>query len=170
MDRNTVKLRCCHTGEIILVEKKLIIHRHRNGELSRIGMYVALKDYYNNSRDVFARPRQYCVGPEIFFDRKGRIESIYVRGKPQSQPGVAHLNQCIWDSPVLWAKDFYANGRVRKTNFFGPQGKFTPSLAMITALKKEKLWDAVKQAVAVQPGEKLTPSLGQIGKISRQCR
>ena len=170
MDKNTIKVRCCHTGEIISVEKTLILHRHRNGQMSCIGTYVTLKDHYNSSRDVFARPRKYCVGPEIFFDGKGRIESIYVHGTPRSQPGVAHLNQCLWESPILWAKDFYANGRVKKNDFYGPQGKFTPSLVMIAALKKEKLWDAVKQAVAIQPGEKSMLSLRRIGKISRPSR
>jgi len=169
MDKNTLKVRCCNTGKTVLVEKQLIIHRHRNGQISRIGTYVILKDYYNTSRDVFARPRPYCVGPEIFFDRKGRVESIYVHDVPQSQSTIAHLNQCIWESPILWAKDFYANGRVKETNF-ALQGKFTPSLAMITALKKEKLWDAVKQAVARQPGEKPTHALRQKGKISGQSR
>ena len=169
MAKDTLKLRCCNTGGTIEVEKELIIHRHRNGQISRIGTYVTLKDYYNTSRDVFARARRHCVGPEIFFDIKGRIESIYVRGKPQSQSTVAHLNQCIWESPILWAKDFYANGRIRENNFFGPQGKFTPSLAMITALKKEKLWDAVKQAVTRQPGEKSTQPR-QIRKILEQSR
>ena len=170
MVKNTLKLRCCHTGDTICVEKKLIIHRHRNGQISRIGTYVTLKDHYNNSRDVFARSLQYCIGPEIFFDGKGRVESIYVRGNPQSQSKVAHLNQCIWNSPILWAKDFYANGKVKETHGFGPQGKFSPSLAMIAALKKEKLWDAVKQAVATQLGEQPIQSTGQTGKISRRSR
>ena len=170
MDKDTLKVRCCNTGDTIAVKKELVIRRHRNGQLNRIGTYVTLKDHYNNSRDVFERPRKYCIGPEIFFDRKGRLESIYVWGRPQSQSKVAHLNQCIWSSPVLWAKDFYANGRIKRADFFGPQGKFTPSLAMIAVLKKEGLWEAVRQAVAAQPGQKSPEMLGQLKKISEQVR
>ncbi len=170
MDKETLKVRCCHTGDTLSVEKKLIIHRHKNGTLSRIGTYVSLKDHYNTSRDVYARSRHYCIGPEIFFDTKGRVESIYVWDKPQSQSKIAHLNQCIWSSPVLWAKDFYANGKIREANFFGAQGKFTPSLAMISELKKEGLWEAVKQAVATQRGQKSPPTPRQPKKISGQSR
>lgn len=170
MDKKTIKVRCCNTGETIEVEKKLIIQRHKNGKLSRIGTYVTLKDHYNNSRDVFARPRKYCIGPEIFFNRDGIIESIYVWGKPESHSKIAHLNQCIWNAPVLWAKDLYANGKVKEADFFGPQDKFTPSLAMITALKQEGLWEAVKQAVASQPSQKPTQTLEQLKKRSEPSR
>ena len=170
MGKETIKVRCCDTGDTLSVNKKLLIHRHKNGTLSRIGTYVTLKDHYNTSRDVFARSRHYCVGPEIFFGIKGNVESIYVWGKPQSHSKIAHLNQCVWNAPVLWAKDFYANGRVKETDFFGPQGEFTPSLEMIAQLKQEGLWETVKQAVATQPNQKSSKTPAQLKKRSGRSR
>lgn len=168
MDNNTLKVRCCNTGKTLLVEKKLMIHRHKNGQISRIGTYVSMKDYYHNTWDLYARERPYCVGPEIFFDRKGRIDAIYVWGIPQSQSPITHLGQCIWYSPVLWAKYFYATGKIKKT--IGEQGKFTPSLTMITALKRENLWNTVKQAVATQPLEQSPHPLIPSQEISGRAR
>ncbi len=144
--------------------EKLEVVRHKNGNLKNICETESYTNYENEADD--GKEVSLSVGAFASFDETGNVRKIGQYGTECLQGTISNPGRFIWQSSLVWSKEFDANGKVIKT--FGKEGKFELPSEMQEILKKEKLLPAVNKALSAKKKPALKSTLSRGTKSPRK--
>lgn len=143
-----------------MIEKKY----YAKGNLRSICRKESYQNYENESDS--GKEVELPIGAFVAFDEKGRVQKIGQYGTECLQGTISNPGRFIWQSSLVWSKEFDANGKVIKT--FGKEGKFELPSEMQEILKKEKLLPVVNKALVAKKKSPLKSTLKRGTKSPRK--